>query len=352
MTYKDIIEPIDINAEAFASIIRSLEEKQSRNKIKTSQIRKKIYEDIPELGEIDQKVIDLSIDFYSNKNKYDKPLSELIAPYSAQKKELLANSSFGENALDGYCDCKKCHDKGFIEHFDKEGNVISTEKCTCLLDAMANYRLLANSRGLSIPEASFESFDLNVFSDKTSGADDLRGLVAGMDKSLSPRAYMKEVAADFKYYVQNFDVNNTSEEASFLLFGPVGTGKSFLLRCIEKALLKRYIDTIYVTAPTLFEMKRPNDSNALIDRPYNDFSQVFTCKVLIIDDLGTEKPTDFTVSTFNEIIDDRISSGLPTIISTNFSFENVNNIYGERVASRINEKFDFINIYGRDLRKL
>ncbi len=73
--------------------------------------------------------------------------------------------------------------------------------------------------------------------------------------------------------------------------------------------------------------------------------------LLIIDDLGTEMTTDFSVSELFGIINDRlIQPRKATLISTNLTPENIQDRYSERLSSRILGKADIWEFFGDDLR--
>ena len=77
---------------------------------------------------------------------------------------------------------------------------------------------------------------------------------------------------------------------------------------------------------------------------------LFSCDLLIIDDLGTEYANSFTQSAFFNCINERLLRHKHTIISTNLSIEQIRTNYSERVFSRIAEKYKFIKLLGEDIR--
>ena len=79
------------------------------------------------------------------------------------------------------------------------------------------------------------------------------------------------------------------------------------------------------------------------------FKQLY---LLIIDDLGSEFSTQFTVSCVYNIINSRILSGKPTIISTNLTPGELEDKYTQRITSRIIGSYISIKFIGRDIRQL
>ena len=72
----------------------------------------------------------------------------------------------------------------------------------------------------------------------------------------------------------------------------------------------------------------------------------------ILDDLGVEFSTQFTVSCVYNIINSRLLSGKPTIISTNLTPAELEDKYTQRITSRIIGSYISLKFIGRDIRQL
>ena len=72
--------------------------------------------------------------------------------------------------------------------------------------------------------------------------------------------------------------------------------------------------------------------------------------MLIIDDLGAECLTQYSVSAITSLIDLRIVNGRKTIISTNLTLESLRKTYGERLNSRLLGEFRVLKFVGKDIR--
>ncbi|HPZ00546.1 MAG TPA: ATP-binding protein, partial [Clostridiales bacterium] len=70
------------------------------------------------------------------------------------------------------------------------------------------------------------------------------------------------------------------------------------------------------------------------------------------DDLGAEFTTSFTVAAIYNILNTRILTGLPTIISTNLMYDEIGDRYSERAYSRIIGNFTPLEFLGKDVRQL
>ena len=106
---------------------------------------------------------------------------------------------------------------------------------------------------------------------------------------------------------------------------------------------------LYLTASELFDslldktLNKTDDSQLL-------YEQIQTCDLLIIDDLGTERNTDFVVSQLFVCLNDRILNNRSTIISTNLTLEKIKSNYTERTFSRISNHYKILRLAGDDIR--
>ena len=74
------------------------------------------------------------------------------------------------------------------------------------------------------------------------------------------------------------------------------------------------------------------------------------CDLLIIDDLGTEVASQFTLMALYTIINDRVLCGKPTIISTNLTTDGIARRYNPQIASRLRGNFRRVTFLGEDIR--
>ena len=77
---------------------------------------------------------------------------------------------------------------------------------------------------------------------------------------------------------------------------------------------------------------------------------MISCDLLILDDLGAEFTSAFVTASIYNIVNSRLLSGLPTIVSTNLSLSELEKRYGERVVSRFMGCYEIKQFAGRDVR--
>lgn len=146
--------------------------------------------------------------------------------------------------------------------------------------------------------------------------------------------------------------------AGFLLLtGPFGTGKTHqaygALRLIAEAGPDRY-EVITSTAPDLYGRLRPGGSEK-----GTEYEMKRLCRVplLLLDDLGTEKLSEWTEEATYRILNERYNECWPVIVTSNFPArshnggEDLTTRLGERIASRLAQMTTVVEIGGPDRRR-
>ena len=117
-----------------------------------------------------------------------------------------------------------------------------------------------------------------------------------------------------------------------LLWGNVGTGKTFFAACIANALVEKHISVRMTNFSTILnDLFSETDKNKYLER-LNDHN------LLIIDDLGIERDTEYALEQVYNIIDTRYKSGKPLIITTNLTLEELKNpidVAHKRIYDRV-----------------
>lgn len=150
-----------------------------------------------------------------------------------------------------------------------------------------------------------------------------------------------------KNYVDSFP-EMLHKSAGLLLWGDVGTGKTYMAACIANALLEQEY-TVKMTnfATIINDLFASEDKNEYIDC-------LMRCSLLIIDDLGAERNTEYAVENVFNVIDRRYRTGKPLIITTNLELDTLLDekaIDKKRIYDRVLEMCVPVRLTGISKRK-
>ncbi len=287
---------------------------------------------IPELISIEKEISSAGLDLVKavgmgqDAQKYIEGLAKKNLAAQKKRTELLAAAGFPKDYLEVKYSCQKCLDTGFVEGY----------RCSCygeLLKSLAYSELCE-----SIPSGAdgFSTFKLGYY---PKGIDSKTGA--------SPYERMRSIFEFCKSYAGDFDCDSPS----LLMTGETGLGKTHLSLAIAAAAVNKGFGVIYGSAQNLLnKIEREH-----FDRRTDDEDTVavlLDCDLLILDDLGSEFSTQFTVSVIYNIINTRLLKELPVIISTNLSVEELEKRYSRRVTSRIIGNYITLAFFGSDVRQI
>lgn len=240
-----------------------------------------------------------------------------------QERAILAMENFEEGYLDDSPICDKCGGSGYI----------GTNMCECLRELCRQEQkkevsILSGSRD------TFNQFRLDYYPDRV---DPKYGA--------SPRTIMERNLKVCRTYALTF----TKDAGNLLFVGGTGLGKTFLSACIARAVADRGCSVVYESAGHLFSKLEqakfsPSEDTRRETARFND------CDLLILDDLGTEMPSQFTTAALYTLLNDRILENKPMVISTNLTIDDLGRRYSPQIASRLNGNFLLLPFVGEDIR--
>ena len=151
-----------------------------------------------------------------------------------------------------------------------------------------------------------------------------------------------------KRYTENWK-KVKAENLGLLLWGDVGTGKSFLAACIANELLEKGVPVLMTNFSKIL-----NQMGAMYsDERYRYIASFNRFSLLIIDDLGIERNTEYALEQVYAVIDERYKTGLPLIITTNLTISQLRNpedVAHARIYSRVLEMCTPVHVPGYDRR--
>ena len=239
-----------------------------------------------------------------------------------ERRELVA-ANFEPGYLDDSPICEDCGGTGYV----------GSNMCECLRE-LCRQEQKRELTFLNVGNERFEQFRLEYYPDRI---DPRQGV--------NIRSFMEKTFQLCRRYAFEF----TERSENLLFSGGTGLGKTFLSACIARTVADRGYSVCYETASHLFtKMERAKFNGD--EEARRDAEKYTACDLLILDDLGTEMGGQFTTSALYTLINDRILSGKPTIISTNLNSEDLEKRYSPAIASRLRGNFRRIAFLGEDIR--
>lgn len=243
-----------------------------------------------------------------------------------RRREILESLGSSEEALEVHYTCPLCNDTG----------VVDTHYCDCLKRLVKSLQVDNLNTCAPAEQSSFDSFNLEYYR----GVEDPETGVDAYSRMAQIYNYCEAYAEDFSL-----------ASPSLILYGNTGLGKTHLSLAIANAAIEKGYNVVYGSAHNLLsQIEKEHFGRLTTDDSPED--NVLNADLLILDDLGAEFATSFTVSMVYNIINTRLLTGLPTIISTNLWYEEISDKYGNRVYSRIIGNYTPLEFAGRDVRQL
>lgn len=276
------------------------------------------------IEEIDRELSKIGMDIFAASLLDDekreaeyKRLETKLALLRSERKDRLLALGLDEHYTDVKYECEKCSDTGYV----------GIKMCDCLKKTVRQKSYKNSGIGKYLENQTFDNFDLNFYEfgkKRNDIADNVKRL---------------------KEYAEGFSENTTQ---SLLLMGGTGLGKTHLSSAIAKLVIEKGFSVYYDSAQNIistFERDRflRDGEKAVSDR-------YFDCDLLIIDDLGAEVHSKTSVAYFYTLINTRLISGKPVIVSTNLDAKGIAANYENRIASRLLGEYKVFWFEGKDLR--
>ena len=236
---------------------------------------------------------------------------------------------------DGLLHCCKCGDKKQCRVTFPWGERVMPSICKCRAD-----ELEAEER-----EAERIAFEKRIEEYRRIGfpESDMKSWTFDNDDRENPQ--ITKIAQN---YVKNFD-RMRKDGKGLLLYGNVGTGKTYAAACIANAL----IDKGYACMVTNFA-RISNTVSGMFEGRQEYYDGLNKFPLLVIDDLSSERKTEYMQEIVYNIIDSRYRAGLPLIITTNLTGEEIKNpsdMANKRTFSRLMEMCIPVEVKGKDRRR-
>ena len=241
-----------------------------------------------------------------------------------QERQQLIHLYFEEGFLDESPICDHCGGSGYV----------GASMCECLKE-LCRQEQKKELTFLSVGRETFDQFRLDYYPERYDA-----------NIGASPRTIMEQNFKTCRSYAQQFSLKS----GNLLFNGGTGLGKTFLSACIARAVADKGYSVVYESAGHLFsKLERAKFSGD--EQAREETKKYSNCDLLIIDDLGTEMPSQFVTSALYNLINDRLLDGKPMVISTNLNVvEELPKRYTPQIVSRLQGSFKQLTFVGDDIR--
>lgn len=220
--------------------------------------------------------------------------------------------------------CPHCGGNGYV----------GAQMCQCLKTLCVQEQ--RKEMGAAFQNASFDTFLLDYYSDAVIP-----------QVKLSPRMVMEKTLDSCRRYARNF----TMESGNLLLSGGTGLGKTHLALAIGAAVGEQGYSVCYETSAGLFS-KLEKAKFAPSEETIREADKLEKCDLLILDDLGTEMPSQFVTAALYNLLNNRLLAQKPMVITTNLNVDEAAGRYTMQIASRLYGEFKRLTFLGSDIRIL
>lgn len=142
------------------------------------------------------------------------------------------------------------------------------------------------------------------------------------------------------------------DDRNIYIHGGVGAGKTRLASTLARAWwTERNKAVIFCTAVDLFDRLRAAEFHPAGDAGLFTLEHLVECALLVLDDLGAEKPTEYTCARLLALLDRRHQVGHPTIVTSNLDLNDLGLRMGDdRIPSRLADWSDIVVLRSTDYR--
>lgn len=311
----------------YQSIIRDYDYIRDNNRFALEKRREQVRRAVPEYFVLEESVSSLSVSaaraILEDGEDARGDLRRSLSDIKSRQRQLLTAAGFPEDYLDPVYDCPLCRDTGYV--ISEDGR---KQKCSCFRRREISVLYSQSHIQEMVARENFSTLSTEFYQ-----GEDLRHFESAVDLC---REFVKNFKKDYR---------------NILFYGTVGTGKSFLSGCVAKELMDAGCSVIYFSASGLFDLFARYSFDHREKAALQDFcGDIYSCDLLIIDDLGTEVTNTFTASQLFSCLNERSLRRKSVIISTNLSLEEIRDRYSDRIFSRITSSFALCKLTGQDIR--
>lgn len=307
----------------FQKVKEELESNRRRARAEAEERSASLAEKSPEIAAIDEELRGTGMLIFKTACSGGdiEPIKQRNVELNKRRREIMLSLGYPEDYTEPKYSCPVCSDVGFID---------GVKICSCFRNRLFMLNVASSGMGNLITKQSFDNFDLEWY----------RG-----DEEVYNR--MAQTLKSAKKYVEDFPL----ARGNLLLLGDTGTGKTHISTSIAREIISRGYSVLYDSTENIISDFEADKFKSGYGPHEPKSDKYMECDLLIIDDLGTEFPSQFSTVALLNLINTRQNKGLATIISTNLSAEDLATRYDGRIYSRIvGSDYQILAFVGRNRR--
>ncbi|MDO4379253.1 MAG: ATP-binding protein [Clostridia bacterium] len=308
-----------------------LEERRRKAEAEQEKRRAAAISVCPEIAETERDMarfaaeVIKSVSMGQDAEQFVLSLSQKNLEAQEKRKLLLERNGFPADYLETKYTCPICKDTGSHDGY----------YCKCYLDLIKQTAKDELGVAPSMKKCTFDSFNPELYSNEVDS-----------ELSVSPRRLAQGTLNFCKKYAEEFSLSSKN----IIMLGKTGVGKTHLSLAIAGKVIDRGFDVYYASIHKIMDaLQKEQFSRDRVDESITD--RLYESDLLVIDDLGAEFSTQFTVAALYNIVNTRLNASRPMIINTNLTLGELEERYSQRVASRIIGSSDCVMLIGDDIRQ-
>jgi len=312
------------SAEIYREAIEIIEKRRADAVAESERHRADLHARCPEAAEIDRTLRGTGVALFraACEGGKDSPaflrVMEENRSLLEAREALLLGLGLPTDYTEVHYTCPACGDSGYVD----------IRMCDCLRRELTLAAFRSSGLGALVDRQSFDNFSLDYYQ--------------GADLSV-----MKKTLAVVRKYAENF----SAASGNLLFFGGTGLGKTHLSTALARTAIERGYTVRYESAQNVFSDFEEERFRSHREGETVRTEKYFSADLLILDDLGTEAVTSFTVSCLYNLINSRLVAARPTVISTNLGQSELTSLYENRIVSRLFGEYMPLRFVGQDVRR-
>lgn len=287
----------------------------------------------PELLSVEREMADCAVQAVKaiglgdDAEKQVLKISQKSLQAQQKRKELLKSAGLPEDYLEAKYTCPVCHDTGFHDGY----------YCDCYKKLIKQTAVDELGISAQIRKCTFDSFRLDCYPNVV---DPVLGI--------SQREQMKTVYEYCRDWAKDFSRRSTG----LIMLGKTGLGKTHLSLAVLGVVINKGYSVYYNSVQNIMDKLQKEHFGKTAYNEESIEGDLYESDLLILDDLGAEFSTQFTVAELYNILNTRMINSKPIIISTNLTVREIEEKYSQRIASRIVGSCMPLQFCGRDIRQI